>query len=111
MEPINIGLMGCGRIGRDLFRILYQNEDIRLAAISEIADHKAVEYLLRFETILGPLPDEIRIDEGSLYVVGKQISMLSGKDPGDVPWGELGVDIVVEASGQGRTREELELHL
>ena len=106
-----IGLMGFGRIGRNLFRILYQSEDIKLAAISDIADHKALEYLLRFDTILGPFPDEVSIQEGNLYVVGRQIPMLSEKEPGDVPWGDLGVDIVIEATAQDRTREDFEKHL
>ena len=106
-----IGLMGFGRIGRNLFRILYQSEDIKLAAISDIADHKALEYLLRFDTILGPFPDEVSIQEGNLYVVGRQSPMLSEKEPGDVPWGDLGVDIVIEATAQNRTREDFEKHL
>ena len=106
-----IGLMGFGRIGRNLFRILYQSEDIKLAAISDIADHKALEYLLRFDTILGPFPDEVSIRENNLYVVGRQIPMLSEKEPGDVPWGDLGVDIVIEATAQNRSRQEFEKHL
>ncbi len=106
-----IGLMGFGRIGRNLFRILYQSEDIKLAAIRDIADHKALEYLLRFDTILGPFPDEVSIQEGNLYVVGRQIPMLSEKEPGDVPWGDLGVDIVIEATAKNRTREDFEKHL
>ncbi len=111
MAATRIGLMGFGRIGRDLFRILYQSDDIRLAAISDIADHKALEYLLRFDTILGPFPDEVSIKSGNLYVAGRQIPMLSEKEPGDVPWGDLGVDIVIEATARKRSREELERHL
>ena len=106
-----IGLMGFGRIGRNLFRILYQSEDIKLAAISDIADHKALEYLLRFDTILGPFPDEVSIEEGNLYVAGRQIPMLSEEEHGEVPWGDLGVDTVIEATAQHRTREEFEKHL
>ena len=111
MAATRVGLMGFGRIGRNLFRILYDTDDIQLAAISDIADHRALEYLLRFDTILGPFPDEVSIREGNIYVVGRQIPMLSEKEPGDVPWGELGVDIVIEATAQHRTREELEGHL
>ena len=105
-----IGLMGFGRIGRNLFRILYQSEDIKLAAISDIADHKALEYLLRFDTILGPFPDEVSIQEGNLYVAGRQIPMLS-KSIGEVPWGDLGVDTVIEATARHRTRDDFEKHL
>jgi len=111
MSAIRIGLMGFGRIGRNLFRILYESDDIRLAAISDIADHKALEYLLRFDTILGPFPDEVSIKEGHLYVAGRQITMLSEEEPGDIPWGDLGVDIVIEATARQRNREELERHL
>ena len=79
MSIVGIGLMGFGRIGRNLFRILYQSEGIRLRAISDIADHKALEYLLRFDTILGPFPDEVSVKEEHLYVAGRQIPMLSAK--------------------------------
>jgi glyceraldehyde 3-phosphate dehydrogenase len=111
MAPIRVGLMGFGRIGRNLFRILYNRDDIRVAAISDIADHKSLEYLLRFDTILGRFPDEVSIQGGHLYVRGQQIPMLSLKEPGDVPWGALGVDIIIEATGRHRSREQLLRHL
>lgn len=110
MSSVGIGLMGFGRIGRNLFRILYQSEDIRLRAVSDIADHKALEYLLRFDTILGQFPNEVSIKEGHLYVAGRQIPMLSEAEPGDVPWGDLGVDVVIEATARKWTREQLERH-
>ena len=111
MSSVGVGLMGFGRIGRNLFRILYQSEAIRLAAISDIADHKALEYLLRFDTILGQFPDEVSIKEDHLYVAGRQIPMLSAKEPGDVPWGDLGVDVVIEATARKWPRTKLEQHL
>lgn len=110
MSITRIGLMGFGRIGRNLFRILYQNEDIRFGAISDIADHQALEYLLRFDTIMGPFPDVVSIKEGHLYVAGQQIPMLSGREPGDVPWSDYGVDIVIEATARRWSREQLERH-
>ena len=111
MSTVGIGLMGFGRIGRNLFRILYQSQDIRLRAISDIADHKALEYLLRFDTILGQFPDEVSIKEGNLYVAGRQIPMLAEQEPGDVPWGDLGVDVVIEATARKWSRGQLEKHL
>jgi len=111
MSSVGVGLMGFGRIGRNLFRILYQSKAIRLAAISDIADHKALEYLLRFDTILGQFPDEVSIKEDHLYVAGRQIPMLSEKEPGDVPWGDLGVDVVIEATARKWPRRKLEQHL
>jgi glyceraldehyde 3-phosphate dehydrogenase len=108
MTPIRVGLMGFGRIGRNLFRVLYNRDDIRVAAISDIADHRSLEYLMRFDTILGRFPDEVSIKDNHLYVIGRQIPMLSGRGPTDVPWKELGVDVVIEATAQPRTRSELE---
>jgi len=81
-----------------------------LRAISDIADHKAPEYLLRFDTILGPFPDEVSIKEEHLYVAGRQIPMLSEKEPGDVPWGDLGVAVVIEATARRWSREKLQKH-
>ncbi len=111
MSELRIALIGMGRIGRDLLRILYRDERIRIAAIDEIADSTAVEYLIRFDTILGPFPDELSIRDGHLYVVGRQIPMLSLASAADAPWGDLGVDIVIEAAGIQRTRREVEHHL
>ena len=93
-----VGLVGLGRIGRNIFRILYKREDIRVAAISEIADHKGLEYLLKFDTVLGRFPDEVSIVEGNLYVVGRQIPLISEKDTPQPPWGDLGVHTVIEAT-------------
>ncbi len=109
--PTRVGLMGFGRIGRNLFRILYSREDISIAAISELADPAGLEYLLRFDTLLGRFPDEVSIKGGYLYVQGRQIPMIAGKPEAQVPWGDFGVDIVLEATSRGRTRAELERHL
>jgi len=111
MPSTRVGLMGFGRIGRNLFRILYRSEDIRVAAISDVADHQALEYLLRFDTILGRFPDEVSVRDGHLYVVGRRIPMPTEEVPGDLPWADLGVDIVVEATARNRSRSELERHL
>lgn len=111
MQPTRVGLMGFGRIGRNLFRILYKSEEIQIVAIDEIAAHEGIEYLLRFDSILGPFPDELSLRDGYLYAHGRQIPVLSHRDPGEVPWDELGVDVVVEAAGLERSRAELEQHL
>lgn len=108
---VRIGLMGFGRIGRNLYRILCRRDDLRVEAISDIADHKALEYLLRFDTVHGRFPDEVSIKEGTLYCRGRRVAMLAGKEPGDIPWGELGVDVVVEATARYRSREEIGRHI
>jgi glyceraldehyde 3-phosphate dehydrogenase (phosphorylating) len=106
-----VGLVGLGRIGRNIFRILYKRDDIRVAAISEIADPRGLEYLLKFDTVLGRFPDEVSIKEGNLYVVGRQIPMVSEKQTPQPRWGDLGVHTVIEATSKSRRREELEKHL
>jgi glyceraldehyde 3-phosphate dehydrogenase len=111
MAETTVGLMGLGRIGRNLVRILYERDDLRLAAISDPADHAGLEYLLRYDTILGRFPAAVSLKEGNLYVAGRQVKMLSAEDPGEVHWGELGVDVVIEATGKHRSRQELERHL
>ena len=106
-----IGLMGFGRIGRSVFRLLYQREDLRIEAISDVADPKALEYLLRFDTVLGRFPDEVSITDQALFCRGRRVAMLNAREPDEVPWGDLGVDIVVDASARYRDRAQLQGHL
>jgi glyceraldehyde 3-phosphate dehydrogenase len=109
--PTRIGLMGLGRIGRNIFRILYNSDDVRIEAISDVADPTGLVYLLRFDTILGRFPDEISARDGHIYVAGRQIRMLPDEPEKQIPWGDLGVDTVIEATRRFRTRAEMERHL
>ncbi len=110
--PTGIGLMGLGRIGRNIFRILYKNDDLRLLAVSDVADPAALAYLLRFDTILGRFPDDVSIKDGQLSVAGRQVRMLTEEKGAQAtpPWGELGVDVVIEATSKWRTRADVERH-
>lgn len=109
--PIKIGLMGFGRVGRSIFRILQERDDLEVAAISDIADHAGLSYLVTYDTILGRNPRTVRYENDHLYWSGRQVPMVYGRSPGDVDWGKLGVDIVIEATSQNRSTAELELHL
>lgn len=109
--PTRIGLMGLGRIGRNIFRILYNSDDVRIEAISDVADLTGLVYLLRFDTILGRFPGEISAHDGHIYVAGRQIKMLPDTPDVQIPWGDLGVDTVIEATRRFRTRAEMERHL
>jgi glyceraldehyde 3-phosphate dehydrogenase len=106
-----VGIRGLGRIGRNLFRILSAREDVRIAAVSEIADPAALEYLLRFDTVLGRFPDEVSIREGNIYVAGRQIPLVSEAEGRQTPWGDLGVHTLLEATSRPRTHKELSRHL
>jgi glyceraldehyde 3-phosphate dehydrogenase len=109
--PTRIGLMGLGRIGRNIFRILYNSDDVRIEAISDVADLTGLVYLLRFDTLLGRFPGEISARDGHIYVAGRQIKMLPEEPDKQIPWGDLGVDTVIEATRRFRTRAEMERHL
>jgi glyceraldehyde 3-phosphate dehydrogenase len=110
--PTGIGLMGLGRIGRNILRILYKSDDLRIEAVIDVADPAALAYLLRFDTILGRFPDEVSIQDGDLQVAGRQVKMLTeAKGSQEVPpWGDLGIDVVIEATSKFRTRAEVERH-
>lgn len=88
MASIRIGLMGRGRIGRDLLRILLPLEDIRIAAVSDPAEDRALEYLLRWDTILGRFPGALSIRDSRLHVQGRTIPVLHRAQ--DEQWGDLG---------------------
>ncbi|HKC26052.1 MAG TPA: type I glyceraldehyde-3-phosphate dehydrogenase [Thermoanaerobaculia bacterium] len=106
-----VALMGFGRIGRNLFRTLYKRDDIRVVAISDVADPKALEYLLRFDTLLGRFPDLVSIKDGNLYVWGRQVRMLNGEEGETLRWDELGVDVVLETTARPLPRAALARHL
>jgi len=108
---VRVGLMGFGRIGRNIFRISRSIPEIEIVAISDVADPKAIEYLLRFDTVHGRFNEAFKVDGGFMYIGGRQIRMLDAREPGDAPWATLGAQIVVEATGRYRTREWLRKHL
>jgi glyceraldehyde 3-phosphate dehydrogenase (phosphorylating) len=109
---MTVGIMGFGRIGRNVFRLLYKRDDVRVVAVSDLGDAASVEYLLKFDTLFGRFPDEISVREGHLYVYGRQIALLAGQERGAIPpWRDLGVDTVVESTARKLTRAELERHL
>lgn len=105
-----IGIMGFGRIGRNIFRILHQNRDLQVAAIVDTAAPEALEYLLRFDTVHGRFSD-VYLENGVLYSDARAIPILSHKTPAEVDWTGLGVDYVVEATNRYRSREQLQAHL
>jgi glyceraldehyde 3-phosphate dehydrogenase len=106
-----IGLMGFGRIGRNVFRQSWGRRDLEVAAIVDIADPAALAYLLEYDTIFGRFPEPIDFEDGHLVVGDRRIPMLSTPEPGDVDWSEYGVDVVVQATRRHRTAAECARHL
>lgn len=108
---IRVGIMGFGRVGRNIFRILHNLDHFQVVAIADIAEPKALEYLLKFDTVHGRFPDPISVKDNYMYAKGQQIRLLNAKEPGDAKWSEVGADIVIEATNKFRTRAHLEKHL
>ena len=108
---MRIGINGFGRIGRTVFRILNRQQDIDVAAINDLANDDVLAYLLKYDTVMGPLKDSVSVKNGVLTTSNHSIKMLNKHDPATLPWTELGVDVVIEATGVFRTREQLQSHL
>lgn len=111
MKPYRVALEGFGRVGRNLFRILYRSDVIEVVAINDVAEASALEYLLKFDTIHGRFPAPVAVKDGFLYADGRRIPLLAGGAAGTVDWGALGVDVVIEATAKPRTRADYEKHL
>ena len=110
-DKIRVGLMGFGRIGRNVFRQLEDHPTIEVAAIADIADPAALVYLLKYDTIFGRFPKEVDLQDGNLVIEGRSIPMVDAEAPGDADWSALGVDIVIQATRKHRTSEECRRHL
>ena len=119
----HVGLVGLGRMGRNVFRLLHDSANLRLEAVSDAAAPATLAYLLRFDTLLGRFPAPITLDgdvmcvgrsqgsQGTQRSQGRQVRLLPAKPPGEIPWGELGIDTVIDAGDAGRGRAEIERHL
>jgi len=108
---MKIGINGFGRIGRSVFRILEEVEGIDVVAINDLFDHEALRYLLDYDTVMGPFGKSLRLEEDHFVTSKGRAKLLSERNPADLPWAELGVDAVVEATGVFRQRAQLEPHL
>ncbi len=108
---VRIGLMGFGRLGRNIFRAIYPRDDIEIVALNELADSRSMEYLLRYDSLRGTFDEPVRVIDDSLYAKGRQIPVLHHREPGEIPWFEYGADVVIEATGRYRRRGELQRHL
>ena len=108
---MRIALNGFGRIGRTVFRILNNQKDIQVIAINDLADDDVLAYLLKYDTVMGRLKDTVTVQNGILKTSTHSVRMLNERDPSALPWAELGIDVVIEATGVFRTREQLQSHL
>ncbi|WP_445151648.1 type I glyceraldehyde-3-phosphate dehydrogenase [Baekduia sp. Peel2402] len=110
--PVRVGINGFGRIGRNLFRAAQASgADIEWVAVNDLTDTKTLGNLLKYDSILGPYPGTIEVGDDELVVDGKPLKVLAERDPANLPWGDLGVDVVVESTGFFTKRADAAKHL
>ncbi|MFF2849275.1 type I glyceraldehyde-3-phosphate dehydrogenase [Streptomyces sp. NPDC058001] len=109
---IRVGINGFGRIGRNYFRaLLEQGADIEIVAVNDLGDTATTAHLLKYDTILGRLKAEVTHTADTITVDGHTIKVLSERNPADIPWGELGVDVVIESTGIFTKKSDAEKHI
>src|ERR1700677_808112 len=109
---VRVAINGFGRIGRNVFRAAYESgADIEWLAANDLVDPKTTAHLLKYDSTLGPFPGEVEATESGIVIDGKELRILSERDPANLPWGELGAEVVIESTGLFTDRESATKHL
>ncbi|WP_418790963.1 type I glyceraldehyde-3-phosphate dehydrogenase [Phosphitispora sp. TUW77] len=108
---IKVGINGFGRIGRLVFRAALNNPEIDIIAVNDLTDAKTLAHLLKYDSVHGIFPADVKAGEGTILVNGREIKITAEKDPGQLPWKELGVQVVVESTGRFTKRADAARHL
>jgi glyceraldehyde 3-phosphate dehydrogenase len=112
MAPVKVGINGFGRIGRNLFRAAHESDaELDIVAVNDITDNATLAHLLKYDSILGRFPGEVVEGGGSITVDGKEIKVFEERDPAALPWGDIGVDVVIESTGLFTKRDDAKKHL
>ncbi|MBP7249082.1 MAG: type I glyceraldehyde-3-phosphate dehydrogenase [Negativicutes bacterium] len=106
-----VGINGFGRIGRNVFRAALNNPEINIVAVNDLTDAKTLAHLLKYDSVHGILDAEVKADGDAIIVNGKRIQVLAERNPVDLPWGKMGVEIVVESTGIFTAKEKAEAHI
>lgn len=106
-----IAINGFGRIGRNAFKLAFERDDIEVVAINDLTDTKTLAHLLKHDSTYGTYHYDVSYDENSIFVAGKQIRVLAERDPALLPWGEIGIDVVIEATGLFVQPEKARAHI
>jgi glyceraldehyde 3-phosphate dehydrogenase len=109
---VRVAINGFGRIGRNVFRAAHERgADIEWLAVNDLVDPKTIAHLLKYDSNYGPFPGEVQATDGGFSIDGKEIRVLGERDPGALPWGDLGADVVIESTGLFTDRENASKHL
>ena len=110
---VKVGINGFGRIGRNVFRSVLEHgvEGIEFVAVNDLTDAKTLAHLLKYDSNFGTFPHEVSVEGDSIVVNGKKLQVLAERDPANIPWGKLGVDVVVESTGIFRDAEKAGKHI
>jgi glyceraldehyde 3-phosphate dehydrogenase len=110
--PVRVGINGFGRIGRNVFRAAYERgADIEWLAVNDLVDAKTIAHLLKYDSNYGPFPGQVEATESGLRVDGNEIKVLAERDPAQLPWEDLGAEVVIESTGLFTDRENASKHL
>ncbi|MCD5325296.1 MULTISPECIES: type I glyceraldehyde-3-phosphate dehydrogenase [Pontibacillus] len=108
---IRIGINGFGRIGRNVFRASLKNDEVEVVAINDLTDANMLAHLLQYDSVHGQLDEKVTVNGSNLVIGGKEITVLSERDPANLGWGDLGVDIVIESTGRFTQRDDAKKHI
>jgi glyceraldehyde 3-phosphate dehydrogenase len=111
MGQIKVAINGFGRIGRLTLRASLDRSDMEIVAVNDLTDSKTLAHLLKYDSVHGKFPGTVEVDGDDLVVNGKKIKVFAERDPGNLPWKDHGIDVVVESTGVFRTRDKISLHL
>lgn len=108
---VKIGINGFGRIGRLVFRIAHQRDDVEVLAVNDVTDAKTLAHLLKYDSVHGKFNGTIEVKDNAFIVDGKEIRVLAERDPANLPWKEMGVEMAIESTGVFRKRDQIAKHL
>ena len=108
---VKVGINGFGRIGRNFFRAAYKDPALQIVAVNDITDAPTLAHLLKYDSIHGRFDEKVEVRDGGLLVAGKPVKVFAIKDPAELPWKQLGVEVVIESTGKFTDREGAEKHL
>src|SRR5689334_17786583 len=108
---VKVGINGFGRIGRNVVRAALHNKNVEFVAANDLTDTKTLAHLLKYDSILGPLGQEVKVEEDGIVVGGKKIKIFAVKDPGQIDWSSVGAQIVVESTGHFTDAKDAVKHI